>query len=57
MASSFKKDGIEIKLLTDIDMLLIVCSYHVMYAFQSESTLKECPGTTCSKQERNLKFK
>ena len=31
MASGFKKDRIEIKLLTDIDMLLIVCSYHVMF--------------------------
>ena len=38
-----------------------VCSYHVTYAFQSESTLyphslPECQGTPCSKQARNLKF-
>ena len=39
---------------------LIVCSYHIAYAFQSESTLSswpECQGTRCSKQVRNLKFK
>ena len=39
---------------------LTVCSYHVAYAFQSESTLNswpECQGTRCSKQARNLKFK
>ena len=37
-----------------------VCYYHVMYEFQSESTLyslPECQGTPCSKQAPYLKFK
>ena len=36
-----------------------VCYYHVMYEFQSESTLyslPECLGTPCSKQAPYLKF-
>ena len=40
---------------------LTVCSYHVPYAFQSESTLYSClnvkEGTPCSKQARNLNLK
>ena len=36
---------------------LIVCSYHVTYSFQSESTLPECQGTPYSKQAPYLKFK
>ena len=40
--------------------LLTVCSYHVTYVFQSESTLYSSlnvKGTPYSKQARNLKFK
>ena len=38
---------------------LTVCSYHVIYAFQSESTLYSCLNVKdpFSKQARNLKFK
>ena len=39
---------------------LTVCYYHVMYEFQSESTLYILPeyqGTPCSKQVAYLKFK
>ena len=40
---------------------LTVCTCHVTYAFQSESTLysclTECQGTSCSKQMPYLKFK
>ena len=34
--------------------LLTVCTCHVAYAFQSESTLylPECQGTPCSKQKK-----
>ena len=65
------KIGLEVACLLKYNSLkifltLTVCSYHVTYAFQSESTLyccqgtPECPGcqgTPCSKQARNLKFK
>ena len=39
-------------------MHLTVCSYHVMQAFHSESTLYICriSRTPCSKQARDLKF-
>ena len=39
---------------------LSVCYYHVMYNFQSESTLYSLPGsqrTPCSRQVPYLKFK
>ena len=39
---------------------LTVCYHHVMYDFQSKSTLyslPECQGTPCSKQTPYLKFK
>ena len=39
---------------------LTLCFYHVMYEFQTESTLyslPECQGTPCLKQVPYLKFK
>ena len=44
----------------EVLLFLTLCSCHVTYAFQSQSTLyslPECQGTPCSKQARNLKFK
>ena len=43
-----------------VNSISTVCCYHVMYTFQSESTLyilPECQGTRCSKQAQYLKFK
>ena len=46
-------------LLSQYDIPLTVCYYHVTYAFHNESTLyslPECEGTHCSKQAPYLKF-